>query len=181
MRVALFGGSFNPIHVGHLMVTTWVVATDRADECWIVPTFRHPFGKELAPFADRVAMARASVEGFPRLRVSEIEAERAGPSFTIDTVEALRARNPATRFLLVVGSDVLGESPKWREWDRLKTLVELLPVRRAGVALPAEGEGPLFPEVSSSEIRSRIGRGEDVSALVPAPALALIREKHLYR
>lgn len=177
-RVALFGGSFHPPHVGHRMVIDWLLATDRADEVWVIPTASHPFGKDLAPFRDRVDLCRAA---FPQARIEEIETTLPAPSYTIATVEALKREHPTTRFLLVVGTDVLAESPKWKDFERLKTLVDLLPVRRAGVPGSERDDGtPLFPEVSSSEIRARLARGADVSGLVPAAALRLIRERRLY-
>lgn len=187
MRVALFGGSFNPPHEGHVLVVAWLLSTGQADEVWMVPTGVHPFGKVLAPFADRVAMVEAALAPFRTgVRVEEIEATLPAPTFTIDTVEALRARHPGTAFRLVVGTDVLLESAKWKEFDRLKKLVELLPVRRAGVRGsepdpdPAHPT-PLFPAISSSEVRERIARGDAVDGLVPAAVLDRIRASALYR
>lgn len=186
-RIALFGGSFNPPHVGHVMVAAWVLSTGRADEVWAVPTSTHPFGKALAPFDARVEMARAAFAPLgSAVVVSTIESERDAVSYTIDTVEALRARHPEHVFHLVVGTDVLVDSPKWKEWDRLRTLVTLLPVRRAGIRGsepdpdPAHPT-PLFPAISSTDVRERIARGEDVSGLVPAGALAVIRDRGLFR
>lgn len=186
-RIALFGGSFNPPHAGHLLVAAWILATERADEVWMLPTAHHPFGKALAPFESRVAMLHGGFASLgARVRVCEIEAEREGPSFTVDTVAALRTRHPEHHFLLVVGTDILAESPKWKEFDRLKTLVELLPVRRAGV----EGSEPdpdpahptpLFPPISSSEVRARLARGESVDGLVPAGVLQEITRRKLFR
>src|SRR5438105_12699052 len=156
------------------MVATWILATGRADELWLIPTAHHPFGKELAPFSDRVEMTRAMAQLLgAKAKVLDLEGAREGASYTIDTIEELRRKNPGTRFALVVGTDVIAESPKWKEWDRLKTLVELLPVRRAGVkgSVPdpdPSNPTPLFPEVSSSEVRARIHRGEPVDGLVPA-------------
>lgn len=169
------------------MVAAWILESGRADEVWLVPTAHHPFGKPLAPFDARVEMLRAAFAPLgDRVRVSEIENERPEKSYTIDTVEALRARHPEHAWLLVVGTDILGERSKWKDWDRLQTLVTLLPVRRAGVAGsepdpdPAHPT-PLFPEVSSTQIRARIARGEDVSGLVPAGALAIAAARKLYR
>lgn len=182
-RVALFGGSFNPPHVGHVLVVTWLLATDQADEVWLVPTASHPFGKALAPFADRAAMAQAAVGVLgARARVDLVEGDREGPSYTIDTVELLRARHPDVRFSLVVGTDIVHEAPKWKEWDRLRTLVDLVVVRRAGVAGAEVDDGtPLFPELRSTAIRERIARGEPVDRLVPAAALAILQARNLYR
>lgn len=186
MRVALFGGSFNPPHVGHVMVVTWLLSAGKVDEVWLLPTGTHPFGKALAPFADRVAMARAAITLFgDRVRVDEVEGERDGASYTIDTVEILRARRPGVRFSLVVGTDILSERPKWKDFDRLLTLVDLIPVRRAGVAgsevWDPANPSPLFPDVSSTDIRARVSRGESVEGLVPRAVLDLIEARGLYR
>lgn len=185
-RVALFGGSFNPPHVGHVMVATWLLSTGKADEVWLVPAGTHAFGKSLAPFADRVAMARAAVAPLgDRVRVEEVEGERDGTSYTIDTVEILRARHPDVRFSLVVGTDILVERPKWKEFDRLLTLVDLLIVRRAGVAGSEKDDpknpSPLFPEVSSTDIRARLAEGKSVEGLVPRAVLDEIGARRLYR
>lgn len=187
-RVALFGGSFNPPHVGHVMVVAWMLATDRADEVWLLPAGAHPFGKPLASFADRVAMARAAIELFgARARVDEVEGEREGPTYTIQTVEILRARHPDTRFSLVVGTDVYAERDRWKSFDRLVALVDLVTVRRAGApgARPptddADDPSPLFPDVSSTEVRARIAAGGRVDAIVPKAVLDRIEARGLYR
>lgn len=186
-RVALFGGSFNPPHVGHLLVVSWLLATDRADEVWLVPVGSHAFGKKgMAGFTDRVAMTKAAAaELGPRVRVEEIEGDREGITYTIDTVEALRARHPDTRFSLVVGTDILHEKHRWKEFDRLVTLADLLVVRRDGIpgaeSVDASDPTPLFPEVSSTDVRARLGRGERVDGLVPAAVLEVVRARRLYR
>lgn len=186
MRVALFGGSFNPPHVGHVMVVSWLLSAGKADRVWLLPTGTHAFGKVLAPFADRVAMAGAAITLFgDRARVEPIEGEREGTTYTIDTVELLRARHPDVRFSLVVGTDVMHDRPKWKEFDRLVTLVDLLPVRRAGVAGSEVDDpanpSPLFPEVSSTDVRTRIAQRKPVAGLVPAAVLAIVDERGLYR
>jgi nicotinate-nucleotide adenylyltransferase len=186
-RIALFGGSFNPPHEGHLMVVAWLLSTARADEVWAIPTANHPFGKSLAPFDARVRMTKAAFSHYgDRVRVLDLEGMREGPSFTIDTVEALRAQHPEHRYSLIVGTDVLAESPKWKSFDRLKTLVDLITVRRAGVAGsepdpdPAHPT-PLFPDVSSTAIRERLSHGESVDGLVPAAVRDTIDTLGLYR
>lgn len=168
------------------MVATWLLSSGKADEVWLVPAGRHAFGKSLAPFADRVAMARAAIAPLgEKVRVEEVEGEREGTSYTIDTVEILRARHPDVRFSLVVGTDILVERPKWKEFDRLLTLVDLITVRRAGVAGSEKDDprnpSPLFPEVSSTEIRARLAEGKSVEDLVPRAVLDEIDARHLYR
>ena len=186
-RVAVFGGSFNPPHVGHLMVVVWLLATDRADEVWIVPAGNHPFGKELAPFDARLEMARAIAKlAGPRARVLDVEGRREGKSYTVDTLEALARAHPKAKLSLVVGTDILAEAPKWRSFERVKELAPLTVVRRGGVAgaevdPDPDHPTPLFPDDSSTLVRERLARGEDVSGLVPAPVLAIVRRRGLYR
>lgn len=165
MRVAVFGGSFNPPHVGHAMVAGWLTWTDRVDEVWLVPTLSHAFEKALAPFERRLAACEALAAAVgPRVKVSPIEAELPTPSFTINTLEALAARHPGHRFHFVVGADNLGSFAKWRAWDRIAA--EFAPIVVGRGARSVEG-APSFPDVSSTEVRRRLAAGEPVDAFVP--------------
>jgi nicotinate-nucleotide adenylyltransferase len=182
-EVALLGGSFNPPHVAHLMAAYWVLATQRVAEAWLLPTWRHPFGKQLAPWEDRVRMCELAAAALRGLHVCPAEAELADDPLvgkTARTLEHLRAKHPALGFALVVGSDVLPETAKWYRWDRVQELARIVVVGRQGHPEGAERR-PLLPPVSSTEIRARIGRGEDVSALVPRRVREYIAERGLYR
>ncbi|HEX7625165.1 MAG TPA: nicotinate (nicotinamide) nucleotide adenylyltransferase [Anaeromyxobacteraceae bacterium] len=182
-EVALLGGSFNPPHVAHLMAAYWVLATQRVAEAWLLPTWRHPFGKQLAPWEDRVRMCELAAAALRGLHVCPAEAELADDPLvgkTARTLEYLRAKHPALGFALVVGSDVLPETAKWYRWDRVQELARIVVVGRQGHPEGAE-DRPLLPPVSSTEIRARIGRGEDVSVLVPRRVCEYIEERGLYR
>jgi nicotinate-nucleotide adenylyltransferase len=182
-EIALLGGSFNPPHVAHLMAAWWVLSTQEVSEVWLLPSYRHPFGKTLAPFEDRLRMCRLAAAALRGIQVCGAEAELADDPLvgkTVRTLEHLRAGHPSRRFALVVGSDVLGETDKWYRWNRVKELARIIVVGRQGHPQGADGL-PLLPAVSSTEIRERLARGQDVSALVPARVLAYIREKGLYR
>jgi nicotinate-nucleotide adenylyltransferase len=171
MRVALLGGSFNPPHIGHLMAALYVRACLADDEVWLMPTFHHPFGKATAPYEHRVAMCElAARELGPWLKVSRAEAEVKGEGRTIELLEHLLPRNPGTQFRLVIGSDIIADLPQWRAWDRIKELVTVTVLYRAGY--PAAGTvGPPLAEVSSTEIRQRLGAGEEPGELVPRAVL----------
>ncbi|HWV38194.1 MAG TPA: nicotinate (nicotinamide) nucleotide adenylyltransferase [Vulgatibacter sp.] len=180
-RVALYGGSFNPPHVGHLLVAAYVLATGGVDEIWLLPSHRHPFGKQLAPFDDRVAMCRLLASYFAKgVSVSTIEEELGGAGFTIDTVRALIARHPDHAFRLVVGSDILDEAPKWRDFAELERLAPLLVVARGGHPHP-RAQGPVMPPVSSTEVRERLAEGRGADRLVPRAVLDYIRKDALYQ
>lgn len=164
MVVGVYGGSFNPPHVGHAMVAAWLGWTARVDEVWLVPTWQHAFEKKLAPWDARVAACEALAAAVgPHVRVSTIEAALPSPSYTVQTLDALAAAHPEHRFRLVVGSDVLVQ-PAWKDWPRIEAHYAPILVGRGGYA-PIPGS-PSFPEVSSSEIRERLERGEDVGHLV---------------
>jgi nicotinate-nucleotide adenylyltransferase len=173
MRVAVFGGSFNPPHVGHLMVAEWVRWTARADAVWWVPVRGHPFSKDLAPYDDRVELCRAAVAGIAGIEVSEVERDLPTPSYTIDTLSALARRHPEHLFRLVVGADVLPDTPRWKDWPGIEARFD--PIRVGRVGWPTPPGAIDFPGVSSTEVRRRVAAGEDASALVPAAILDRVR------
>lgn len=181
MRIALLGGSFNPPHVGHLMNAYYVLATREVDKVWLLPVFKHPFAKKLAPFSDRLKMCELAAARFAgAVEVSRAEADGPGSGKTVETLEYLAKAYPEHRFSLVIGTDILPERSKWTAFDRIEQMVEVVVVPRAGFPAP-EAKGPPLPEVSSTEVREKLARGEDVSALVPREVLAYVREKKLYR
>jgi nicotinate-nucleotide adenylyltransferase len=181
-RVAILGGSFNPPHVAHLMAAYWTLATQDVSEVWLLPSYRHPFGKELAPFDDRVRMCELAARALRGVAVCAAESElRDDPLVgkTARTLEHLVAKHPDHSFSLVVGADVLPETDRWYRWDRVKELARVIVVGREG--FPPVPGAPSLPAVSSTEIRARIARGEDVSGFVPRKVREYVREKGLYR
>jgi nicotinate-nucleotide adenylyltransferase len=181
MHVALIGGSFNPPHVGHLLAAHFVRATEPVDEVWLVPADEHPFGKPLAPFEHRRQMCellRADASGF--LKTSDVEHALGGAVRTVDTLRHLAARFPSNRWTLVVGSDIVADLPKWKEPDAIQSLARLLILNRAGHPAPG-AVGPPMAHVSSSEVRSALAGGGDVSHLVPRAVLDYIARAGLYR
>jgi nicotinate-nucleotide adenylyltransferase len=181
VRIALLGGSFNPPHVGHLMNAYYVLATREVDRVWLMPVFQHPFAKVLVPFDDRVRMCeRAAARFAGGIEVTRIEELAPPGSKTVDILELLLTRHPEHRFSLVIGSDILPERSKWKEFDRIEQMAEVVVIPRAGYPSPL-ARGPALPEVSSSEVREKLARGEDVSAQVPREVLSYIDDHGLYR
>jgi nicotinate-nucleotide adenylyltransferase len=181
-RVAILGGSFNPPHVAHLMAAYWTLATQDVREVWLLPSWRHPFGKALAPFEDRVAMCELAARALRGVAVCTAERDLAADPLvgkTARTLEHLVAKHPTHDFSLVVGADVLPDTGKWYRWERVTELARIVVVGREGYP-PVPG-APSLPAVSSTEIRARIARGEDVSGLVPRKVRAYVEEKGLYR
>lgn len=173
MRVAVFGGSFDPPHVGHAMVAAWLTWTEQVDRVVLVPVVAHPFGKRGAPFERRLAWsaALASTIG-PMIEASEVERDLPMPSYTIQTLDALARAHPGHTFRLVVGSDVLGDVGRWHRWADIEARFSPIIVARSGH--PTPGGAPVFPAVSSTEVRRRLKAGESVADQVPASVLRRI-------
>lgn len=181
-RVLLYGGSFDPPHLGHVMAATWALALEHFDEVRLVPAFGHPFGKRLTPFSLRCSMASAAVAHLgPRVRVEPIEGELPAPSYTIDTVSALAEREPDVAWTLMMGADAWADRRKWKAWDALAARASTVVVGRAGEPDPdgVSAETKL-PDVSSTEVRRRVAAGEPFDALVPAAVAAMIHRHGLY-
>lgn len=178
---ALFGGSFNPPHVGHVLAVTYVLSIEPVDEVRVIPVYRHVFGKELASFEDRLEMCRLAMGWIPGVVIDDIEGELGGESKTLHTVEAFRARDPSRGYRLVIGSDVLADLPKWHRFDRIAALAPPLVLGRVGHD-HADAPNALLPEVSSSEIRDLLaaGRLDDTVQLLPACVRAYIAERGIY-
>jgi nicotinate-nucleotide adenylyltransferase len=179
-EIALLGGSFNPPHVAHVMAAWWALATQGVHEAWLLPTWRHAFGKELAPWEDRVRMCQLAVAHVRGAHVCTAEeALRDDPlcGRMARTLEYLVERHPGRRFALLVGADILVETPRWYRWDRVTELARVVVVGRVGA--PGGGEPPL-PAVSSTVIRERLARGEPVDGLLPRRVLEHVRSRGLY-
>jgi nicotinate-nucleotide adenylyltransferase len=190
-QIAFFGGSFNPPHVAHQMVCLLVLETCPVDAVWMVPTYRHAFAKDLVDFEDRCRMCELAARALgDRVEVSRIEAEiDQQRSRTLDTLQALCERHPDVRFRLIIGADILSETAKWYRWDEVVALAPPIVVGRSGYrAVPEHGSGAGFqqldldlPRVSSTEVRERLSRGQDVLPLLPRVVLDYIAERGLYR
>jgi nicotinate-nucleotide adenylyltransferase len=181
VNVAVFGGSFNPPHVAHVLACRVVAERDDVDRVLVVPAFRHPFAKELAPFDDRVTMCELAMRGLPQVDVSRIEEELGGESRTLRTLESLATRNPTWHLRLVIGADILAETPKWFGFDAIKKLAPPIVLGRVGV--DAQGVEPsVLPAVSSTAVREAVARSswDEVERLVPADVAAYIRQRGLY-
>lgn len=181
-RVGLLGGSFNPPHICHVLLSEYILETTDVEEVWWVPVHRHAFDKDadLAAWEDRLAMCEAVAADRPRIHVEAIEARLSPPSYTIHTVTALRNDHPEVRFVWIAGSDLLVELHRWHRWDELRAVLDFVVVGRGDETAVAPGGANIdlrdfaLPDVSSSEVR-RLLRSGDVSAahrLVPSAVAA---------
>jgi nicotinate-nucleotide adenylyltransferase len=198
MRIGIFGGSFNPPHVAHLIVAETVREQFALDRVLWIPNRQPPHKPEasLVAAAHRLAMVRLAVAGNPAFEVSEVELWRTGVSYTVDTVAALQAERPGDTFFLLIGGDSLRDFPSWYRPGEIVRRVPLLVYRRPDAAadvpadVPADvlaalagrvqfAEAPLL-EVSGTEIRARRRAGRSIRYLVPEPVRAYIEANGLY-
>ena len=201
MRMGVFGGTFDPVHVGHLTMAEQCREQAGLDQVRFVPAARppHKLDRIVSSFGDRIEMLRLAVAGHPAFVIDDLEGERHGPSFTVDTLETLASRHPGTTFELILGGDCLEDLPGWREPARIVELAGLLIVRRPGYAsvmpdqlrsslrLPAEAplrcreiDSPLV-DISSHELRQRVAAGRSVRYWTPRAVECYIETHKLYR
>ena len=185
------GGTFNPIHRGHLLLAEGAGKLLRLDLLLWIPAHRPPH-KELdgrVSAADRARLVEMAIRGHPTYRLSRVELDRPPPSYTIDTVRRLRQEYPGkeNRWFFLVGSENGRELPKWREIGELRRLVQFVAVRRPGD--PVAGHLPAWvrplpvatANISSSQVRQRIRQGLEIRHLVPEPVARAIEQKGFYR
>ena len=182
-RLGVFGGTFDPVHVGHLVIASAALEELPLDRVLFIPARRSPL-KERGPVAgeaDRLAMLEAAIAGDPRLGVSRVELERDGPSYTVETLEALRDQG---ELFLILGGDAYAEFERWRNPERIRALATIVVAARPGAPNAPRDvrllDAPLL-DISSRELRARAARGRSLRYLVPEAALRYIEERGLYR
>ncbi len=197
LRLGVLGGTFDPVHLGHLILAEAAREQLALARVLFVPAGQpwRKAGRSIASAEDRLAMLRLSVEGNPAFEVSTLELERAGPTYTVDTLEMLREMHGGAELYFVMGVDALLDLPNWHEPQRILELATPAVARRPGQpdqAAPAEErmaglsrrlvwlEMPLI-EISASGVRERVRRGLSIRYLVPEGVAVYIRERGLYR
>ncbi len=198
MRVGIFGGTFDPVHVGHLIAAERATELLDLDEMLFVPAGQ-PWFKAGEPVTDaehRLNMVRLAVESNPRFSVSDVEVARPGPSYTVDTLAQLHEDMPQdTEFFLVLGLDALAEMHRWRRPERVFELATVVGVSRPGAEFDSAILRDIFPsaaervimldvpmvDVGATELRRRAAEGSSLRYLVPDGVERYIREHGLYR
>ena len=183
-KIAIIGGTFDPIHNGHLQVISEVAKI--FEKVIVIPT-GNPWLKDHTPIAtgeQRVAMAQIAVNSLnlgEKVQVSAIEVKRPGASYAIDTVNELNKIYPDCKFTLVLGSDAASNLSKWHRSDELQKLVEVLVVKRPGVKSSDFAEIEIAaPDLSSTQIRDKVANSADISEFVIPTVASFIKEHHLY-
>lgn len=184
---ALFGGSFDPVHLGHLVVAE-VAAETLGARVRLLPARQQPFKRSAhaATPAQRVEMLGLAVAGNPRLVIEPIELDLPAPSYTVQTLRALAEREPGNRFTLLVGADVAQDLPAWHEAESLPALADVVVLGRPGWTVPAH---PMLqrvlevPEVdiSATAVRQRVAAGRSIRYFVPDAVREYIATHGLYR
>ena len=186
MNICIFGGTFDPPHICHTLGCLYVLETTDVDRILVIPCYRHPLGKNATSFERRVAMCRLAMECLaPHVEVSEMEAEREGPSYTIDTLKILKGQHPKARFSILIGSDLLKETHLWKSFDEIEKRARIIVLPRPEPGKEKKEKGPvppfIFPDISSTEIRRRFKENEDVAPFLSSKVLDYIRTHQLYR
>ena len=192
MHIGLFGGSFNPPHLAHLIIAETIREQYGLEHIWWIPAYRppHKAGAALASSRHRLAMTRQAIAGHPAFDVLDIEIRREGTSYTVDTVRALQEAHPAHRFSLLIGGDSLREFGTWYKPDEILARVEgLIVYQRPGTEQAVLerwledhvcfAEAPLL-EISSTAIRKRLHMQQSIRYLVPEAVRTYITKHRLY-
>lgn len=186
--IGILGGSFNPVHIGHLMLASFLVQWGYVDKVWLTLSPRSPLkidSNELIPDVKRLAMLNIAIKGAPDIDVSDIELTLPTPSFTINTLEALAAANPSKRFKLIIGSDNWAIFDKWRSGQRILDDFGVIVYPRPGYPVEKHADGMELvnaPTVnlSSTFIRKAIAKGRNVDYFLPAGVYKYIVNHKLY-
>lgn len=188
MNVGVLGGTFDPVHIAHLILAETAREQLGLDRVIFVPAGQpwRKAGREIAPAADRLAMLRLAVEGNPAFEVSTVEVKRDTPSFTADTLARLQEEMPDARLFFLMGRDALLDLPNWRRPEVIRRLATLAVASRETEASPAGEQEGVIPltmpriDISASAIRDRVRQGQSIRYWVPDPVERYIRERRLY-
>ena len=185
-RLGLLGGTFDPVHIGHLAAASQVHFVLGLDAVLLIPANAQPL--KPAPTASgnhRLAMCQAAVASDPRLQVSDVDLRRGGPTYSVDTLGDLRKQHPGAEFFFITGADSLATLPQWKDYETLITLATFVGVTRPGHSLNKLDAPHVLVEVpslavSSTDIRDRVRAGAPIRYLVPDSVSQYVDDHQLY-
>lgn len=201
MRIGIFGGTFDPVHLGHLIMAEQCREQGQLDQVWFVPSARPPHKQDfpITPLRQRIDMLQLALAGQPAFRIEDIEDERPGPSYTVDTLDELQRRHPGHTWYLLLGADSLVDLPQWYDPVGIIQRAGLLVIARSGtpvltgehlrarLGLAASAplhlqlvEAPLI-DIASRDLRRRGAQGRSLRYLVPRAVECYIHDKHLFQ
>lgn len=191
MKVGIYSGSFNPVHVGHIALADYIIGQEIVDEIWLIRSPQNPLKASNMLLSDdhRAAMLSLAVEHHPGLRICTIEDNLPKPNYTINTLNALLWQYPGNEFYLIIGADNWEIFDKWREWDKIINEFHLIVYPRPGYNYPEVDiekypnvqvvDAPQF-DISSTEIREKYMHGESIENMVSPEVLEYIKTNRLY-
>lgn len=193
MRVGIMGGTFDPIHQGHLLAAELAREAKGLDEVWFMPAYVPPHKRPgpVASARERLEMTRLAVEDHPHFKVTDVEIAKGTTSYTFETMELLAARYPHVRFTYIIGADMVMYLPNWYKIEELVRLIDFIGLARPGYRLELESlpreiaaKVSVVPmlqvEISSTAIRGRLGEGLSVRYMVPEPVRLYMEGNKLY-
>jgi nicotinate-nucleotide adenylyltransferase len=183
-KIGIFGGTFDPIHDGHLILARDALEQLALNSVIFVPAAISPHKLRQSPAAaeSRLEMLRAAIEGESYFCLDTMELDRPPPSYTVETMEALKAREPDAEFVCLIGEDNVAQLPSWHRFSDLSKMVEFAVLDRTGVE--STHSYPIIHrhlDISATDIRNRVARGESIRYLVPPAVEEIIRKRQLYR
>ncbi|MBD1372872.1 nicotinate-nucleotide adenylyltransferase [Hazenella sp. IB182357] len=192
MRIGIFGGTFDPIHIGHLLLAEQAMTYGQLDEVWFIPAGEPPHkrDKQITNAHHRFNMLELALADHPRFKCLRIELERIGPSYTVDTVVQLGVQHPNVQFFLLIGADMVKDLPNWYKIKKTLQFVQVIALGRPGYAIEAlpsfiQDKVHFIPDaiemnVSSSWIRKKINQHQTTRYLIPERSYQYLKENHLY-
>ena len=186
-KVALFGGSFNPIHNQHIKMIKKLSKSKLIDEIWIIPCKKHAFNKDFALAKHRIKMINLAMKNLTNVKICRVELNCRGTTYTIKTIGTLKSKY-SHRFFWIVGSDILYEIHKWKNYKELFKEIEFIVFKRAGYPIKKVKNMRIFKvrvykanNISSTEVRKRAREGESLKNLVPYSVSKYIKQNKLYK
>ena len=184
MKIGIFGGTFDPVHHGHLILAREAVERLQLDRLIFIPNTLspHKLARVAASGEQRMEMVRAAIDGEPKFDADDLELRREGPSYAIDTVEEMLRRHPGASLVYLIGEDNVAELHSWRRSGELQQLAQFVVLSRTG-----HEPNHSFPvverdiDISATEIRKRVAKNESIRYLVPEKVLAIIQQHNLYK
>lgn len=184
-HIGILGGTFDPPHLGHLVIAEEVRVSMDLDEIWFIPTYTPPHkGEAKTTAADRLSMLYKATNENPNFKVNTMEIDRSGKSYTYDTITILKEKHPNKQFYFIIGADMVEYLPNWYKVDELVKIVNFIGVKRSGYQLnthyPIKQVDIPMIDLSSTMLRKRLQSRKTVRYLVPDSVITYIEENHLY-
>jgi nicotinate-nucleotide adenylyltransferase len=181
VRLGILGGSFDPPHLGHVLLASYALASCEIDELLVVPVYQHALGKDLTvSFDHRLRMCELAFADLRRLSVIPLERQLGGTSRTLRLIEALATQYTDASFRLVIGADILHEVERWQAFGEIQKRAPLFVAGRAGTPGEVDARTPTLPNISSTELRALLARDEDPGAWLPQRVYEYVQQHGLY-